>query len=186
MFIRSMTHSSRKLKRVEIVSSRAGIPIISTAILHSYFLIYLLLSSFFFSCSSPSTPEQIADDFITACETSVEKGNGRELRKRIAENYMDSKGRTKKDIGAIASGYLLRNRAIYCYSLMDSVIINEDDSISAKVLTALAAQPITDVTLLPTMNSDIYWFDITITQQNNEWKLIKASWQQAMLEDFFQ
>ena len=181
-----MTHSNRKFKRVEIVSGRADIPIISPAVLHVYFLIYLLLSSFLFSCSSPSSPEQIADDFITACQTSVEKGSGRELRNRIAENYMDLKGRTKKDVGAIASGYLLRNKTIYCYSLIDSVIINEDDSISAKVLTALAAQPITDVTLLPTMNSDIYWFDITIAQQDNEWKLIKASWQQAMLEDFFQ
>jgi hypothetical protein len=186
LFTRSMTHSNRNLKRVEIVSGRGDIPISSTVILHPYFLIYFLLSSFLLACSSSTTPEQITDDFITACEAFVEKGIGRELRNLIAENYMDSRARTKKDIGAIASGYLLRNRAIYSYSLIDSVIINEDDSISARVLTALAAQPITDVALLPTMNSDIYWFDITITQQNDEWKLIKASWQQAMLEDFFQ
>ena len=133
-----------------------------------------------------TTPEQIVDNFVTACEKSVEKGSGRELRNLIAEDYMDSAGRTKQDLGAIASGYLLRNKEIYCYRLIDSVIINEDDSISARVLTALAAQPITDVAILPQMNSDIYWFDITIAEQNNDWKLVNATWKQAMLEDFFQ
>ncbi len=155
-------------------------------VLQSFFLFLLFLTGLLISCTPSTSPEQIVDDFITACEKSIEKGSGRELRNLIAEDYMDSAGRTKQDLGAIASGYLLRNKAIYCYRLIDSVIINEDDSISARVLTALAAQPITDVAILPQMNSDIYWFDVTIAERNNEWKLVNASWRQAMLEDFFQ
>jgi len=174
------------LKKVEIASVSKELTAETHPVLQSFFLPLLFLVCFLNSCTPSTTPEQIVDNFVTACEKSVEKGSGRELRNLIAEDYMDSAGRTKQDLGAIASGYLLRNKEIYCYRLIDSVIINEDDSISARVLTALAAQPITDVAILPQMNSDIYWFDITIAEQNNDWKLVNATWKQAMLEDFFQ
>lgn len=155
------------------------------SISHYIFLLFLFTSAIFQSCTATTSPEQIVEDFITECETSIEKGSGRELRNLIAENYSDSSGRTKKEIGNLVSGYLLRNRAIYSYSLINSVKINEDDSISARVLTALAAKPITDISTLPALNSDIYWFDIKITSKDGGWKLIDASWQQAMLDDFF-
>ena len=153
---------------------------------HTIVLLFLFSSIILQSCTTTTSPEQIVEDFITSCETSIEKGSGRELRNLIAENYRDSSGRTKKEIGNLVSGYLLRNRAIYSYSLVNLVKINEDDSISARVLTALAAKPITDISALPTLNSDIYWFDIKITSEDADWKLIDASWQQAMLDDFFQ
>ena len=155
------------------------------SISHYIFLLFLFTSVIFQSCTATTSPEQIVENFITECENSIEKGSGRELRNLIAENYSDSNGRTKKEIGNLVSGYLLRNRAIYSYSLINSVKINEDDSISARVLTALAAKPITDISNLPTLNSDIYWFDIKITSGDGGWKLIDASWQQAMLDDFF-
>ena len=155
------------------------------SISHYIFLLFLFTSVIFQSCTATTSPEQIVENFITECENSIEKGSGRELRNLIAENYSDSNGRTKKEIGNLVSGYLLRNRAIYSYSLINSVKINEDDSISARVLTALAAKPITDISNLPTFNSDIYWFDIKITSGDGGWKLIDASWQQAMLDDFF-
>lgn len=174
------------MKRVEIEPEPAKPNAKTHSVLHSFFLPLLFLTCFLISCTPSTTPEQIIDDFVSACEKSIEKGSGRELRNLIAEDYMDSEGRTKQTVGALASGYLLRNKAIYCYWLIDSVIINEDDSLSARVLTALAAQPITDLAILPQMNSDIYWFEITIAEQDNEWKLVNASWKQAMLEDFFQ
>jgi len=126
------------------------------------------------------------DDFVTACVEAVEENNGRQLRSLIAERYKDMEGRVKKDIAATASGYLLRNRSIYCYTLTDKVILHEDASISARILAALAAQPITDVSHLPEMNGDFYWFDIRIGQEDSEWKLVEASWRRAMLNDFLE
>lgn len=162
------------------------IPVMVYSISNAIFR-FLLFSSFILqSCTTTTSPEQIVEDFITACETSIEKGSGRELRNLISQNYSDSSGRTKKEIGNLVSGYLLRNRAIYSYSLINSVKINENDSISARVLTALAAKPITDISALPAFNSDIYWFDIKIASENDGWKLVDVSWQQAMLDDFFQ
>ena len=126
------------------------------------------------------------DDFLGRCDAALEKRSSRELRDLIADGYVDSEERTKKDIAGIAAGYLLRNKAIYSYRLTKSVVVNDDDSLSATILTALAARPITDISVLPTINSDIYWFEITIARDGREWKLTQASWQQAMLEDFFQ
>ena len=158
----------------------------SVSSLSRFALIFPFLILFLQSCSKDTTPEKLIDDFVTACENSIEQGSSRKLRDLIAERYGDSSGRTKKDISSVASGYLLRNKSIYCVTLTDSVILNEDDSISARILAALAAQPITDISRLPTMNSDIYWFDIRIGKEGSEWKLLEASWRQAMLDDFFQ
>ncbi len=126
------------------------------------------------------------DDFLGRCDAALEKRSSRELRGFIADNYVDAEERTKKDVAAIAAGYLLRNKAIYSYRLTESVVVNDDDSISATILTALAARPINDISLLPTINSDFYWFRITIARDGREWRLTRASWQQALLEDFFQ
>ncbi len=181
-----MTSSSKKLKNAE-TPQKSGINTIRAACFQqSCFLIALAALFLAVSCSSDPPAEQIIEDFLTKSEQAAENGNGRQLRKLIANAYSDNTGRTKQDIDAVATGYLLRNKKIYCFRLTDSVRTNDDGSISAKILTALAARPITDISLLPTINSDIYWFDITIAREDKEWGLIAVSWQQALLEDFFQ
>ncbi len=180
-----MTISKPKLKSVDqATSGRRGLTA-PAALLQLLFLLLPLAFLLWSSCSAPPTAEQIMDDFLGRCDAALEKRSSRELRELIADDYADSEERTKQDIAAIAAGYLLRNKAIYTYRLTESVDVNDDDSISALILTALAARPITDVSILPAINSDIYWFEITIAKDGRKWRLTQASWQQAMLEDFF-
>jgi len=136
------------------------------------------------SCSSEKTPEIIAADFISLCETAVSKRDARSLRNVISDDYSDNKGRTKKDIAAIASGYLLRNRKIYVFSILDQVFQTEQNNLSVTVLVALAGKPVTDRTILLSMNADMYWFDLVLGQERDGWKLFSATWRQALVEDF--
>lgn len=174
------------MKRADRAAPGRNRQAVPGALLQPFFLLLFFISVLFVSCSAPPSAEQIVNDFLDKCDSALEKRSSRELRDLIADGYVDSKGRTKRDVAGIAAGYLLRNKAIYSYRLTESVIVNDDESISAEILAALAARPITDISLLPTINSDIYWFEITLARDGKEWKVTEASWKQAMLEDFVQ
>jgi len=153
--------------------------------LASHVLLILLMQLLLVSCSSePETPEQIVTEFIGKLEDAAEQRNRRALKGLVSDNYLDATKRTKQDILAIANGYLLRNKSIYCFTSIDSVSQDGDTEISARVLAALGSQPITDVSMLPEIRSDIYWFDIMILRLGGSWQLAEVSWRQAMLEDF--
>lgn len=138
------------------------------------------------SCSTPAnTPEQIIETYTDDIIRVIENRKRRAIDAFIGEEYGDEGHRSKQDIVAMANGYMFRHQSIYCFTLIDSVQVNSDDTISAVILAAFAARPISDISLLPKLNSDMYWFDITITLDSGDWKLTKASWQQAMVEDFF-
>ena len=134
---------------------------------------------------SPLSPEEVVETFSKEVAELFEQRKRRKLADFIADDYLDKNKRSKQDLTALAQSYMLRDKSIFSYTNPTSVQKNEDGTISARILTALAAQPITDLSLLPSIKSDIYWFDIKIASRDKSWKLVEASWQQAMLEDFF-
>lgn len=139
----------------------------------------------FSSCSGELTPEDIVKEFIQSFETAAEEGHARSLRSYISDNYADENERKKADIDTVVTSYLLRNRNIHTFSKIISVTAVNNLSVSSSILVALSGKPINDVSFLPNLNADIYWFKITITQENNNWKLISVQWRQAMVDDFF-
>lgn len=149
------------------------------------FLLILISLLFFTACSDESTPEDIVKSFIASAEDSVENSNSRKLRNLISDNYLDKNNRAKDDVSSTVSGYIFRNKNVHVLKNITSVQPINNDSISATILVALAGTPIADVSNLPTMNADIYWFDITINKEKNDWKLTSATWRQAMVDDFF-
>lgn len=143
--------------------------------------LFLMLSS----CSDKQTPESIADEFIDRCEQTIEKRQLRNLRQLISENYNDEQGRNKQDIAAIGAGYLLRNKNIHIYSRLTSATTN-NDHIEATILTAIAGAPISNTSVLPSLNADMYWFDVKLVEEEGDWLIADASWRQAMFDDFIE
>ena len=149
-------------------------------------VLLLLASLIVLSCSSaPNSPETVVRDFVSHAVSAVEDRNRSDLFEMIYESYRDEEGRNKKDLVAFVYGYMMRNKSIYCFTLVDTVQLNEDDTISAIVIAAFAARPIANVSLLTEINSDIYRFEITLTPDGKNWKLVSASWRQALVDDFF-
>ncbi len=101
----------------------------------------------------------------------------------ISERYHDEQGRRKQDINAIAAAYVFRNKNIHILSRMKSAIKN-DGLIETTILAAIAASPISDSSMLPDLNADMYWFDVSLVEEKDEWLLLTLSWRQALLEDF--
>ena len=155
--------------------------------LHSQILTFLFLTTTFLvaSCTTPTTPEEIAAEFIRQSEEAFEDRNLLSLKKLISPKYRDAHSRNAGDVASIATAYIRRSTSIFLFSDLDSAVYN-DDRIKARVLTAFAARPIVNRTALPQLNADIYWFDIVLAEENGTWKLVDAQWQQAMIDEFLE
>ena len=148
------------------------------------FALLCTLALLLVSCSSPTTPEEIAAQFIKESEEAFEERDILGLKKLISSDYRDPKQRTASDIVSIAAAYIRGSKSIYLYTDLDSAA-SEQERIQARVLAAFGARPISDPTILGQIQADIYWFDIVIAKENDGWKLVEVQWQQAMVDDFF-
>ena len=147
-------------------------------------VLILTLAVLMSSCSSPSTPEQHASEFIERSELAFEDRDIRSLRKLVSSSYMDGQNRAANDVLAIAAAYIRGTKSIYLFTDLESAV-SEDDLINARVLVAFGSRPVKDRAALMQLNADIYWFDIVLADENGNWKLIEAQWTQAMVDDFF-
>jgi hypothetical protein len=136
------------------------------------------------ACSEEQGPEAIAREFVTACEEAAQQRRLRDLRELIAEEYADPAGRTAQDVLAVAAGYLMRNRSVHIYTRLQTAT-EQDGRIQATVLAALAGRPISDVSMLPSINADLYRFELELVEQGGDWRLAGATWRTALVDDFF-
>ncbi len=136
------------------------------------------------ACSEEQGPEAIARSFIAACEEAARERQVRDLRALIAEDYTDPAGRTARDVLAVAAGYLMRNRSVHIYTRLQTAA-ELDGRIEATVLAALAGRPISDVSVLPSINADLYRFELELVEEKGDWRLASATWRTALVDDFF-
>ncbi|MCB2214764.1 hypothetical protein [Desulfofustis glycolicus] len=136
------------------------------------------------ACSEEQGPEAIARSFVAASKEAVQERRLRDLRDLIAEEYADPAGRTAQDVLAVAAGYLMRNRSVHIYTRLQAAT-EQDGRIQATVLVALAGRPISDVSMLPSINADLYRFELELVEQEGDWQLASATWRTALVDDFF-
>ena len=136
------------------------------------------------SCDSPTTPEEIAGQFIKQSEEAFEERDIRGLKKLISPDYRDPLNRTAGDIVSIAAAYIRSSKSIYLFTDLESAAA-EQERIQARVLAAFGARPISDPSIIGQVQADIYWFDIVLVEESGGWRLVEADWQQAMVDDFF-
>lgn len=134
------------------------------------------------SCAPSSAPEEIAEQFIDQAESAFENRSIKALRKLVSSEYQDERKRDANDIVSIAATYIMRSRSIYLFCDLESAS-RDEERIQATVLAAFASRPVTDRNLLLSLNTDIYFFDILLTEEGGDWKLAAAEWRQAMVED---
>ena len=135
------------------------------------------------SCRSPTTPEEIAGQFIEQSENAFEERDLFKLKKLISSNYGDSQNRSAGEVVTLAAAYIRSSKSIYLFTDLHTADF-AGERIRARLLAAFAARPISEPALLARMQADIYWFDIELAEENGTWKLTDAQWRQAMLEDF--
>ncbi len=149
-----------------------------------FFGILLCTLSLLVSCNSPTTPVEVATQFIKESEEAFEERDILALKKLISPGYRDPLKRTAGDVISIAAAYIRSSKSIYLLTDLDSAVA-EEERIRARVLAAFGARPISDPSILGQIQADIYWFVIVLAKEKDGWKLVEAEWQQAMVDDFF-
>jgi len=138
------------------------------------------------SCSSSeNSPEVQVRALLKRGESAAENKETGVLRKMISEKYSDSQGQDKRTIEAILRYYFLRNESIHLLTRIQSVAFPQPARAQAVVLVAMAGQPISGAQELERLRADLHRFEITLTIENKEWRVIRAEWRRAELGDFF-
>jgi hypothetical protein len=142
------------------------------------------------ACSSePDSPEDAVRAALGAIEQAASARDVDGVRARISDGYKDARGNDKAAVVQVAAYHLLRNQAVYTFSVIRSVEIGADPddpgAARADALVALAGTPIANAEALATLNADLYRFDVSLREEEpGLWRVVAASWQPATLEDF--
>ena len=134
------------------------------------------------ACSSdPDNPEQQIREMISAGEEAVEARSIMTVLDYITNDYQDKHGRQKKDIQRLVAGYILRNKSIHLLTRVQDIALNEDETQADVILyVGMAGVPVAS----PGQRADLYRFDLSLTLEEDEWRVSAGSWHQARLEDF--
>jgi hypothetical protein len=149
-------------------------------------LIFLLsVASFTGACSSGrDSPEAQVRALLAQGEAAAEKRESGVLRQLISEKYSDSQGQDKKAVEAVLRFYFLRNQSIHLFTRIRQISFPQPDMAQADVMVAMAGQPISDAEELERLRADLHRFEITLAQENGEWKVMRAEWRRAEFADF--
>jgi hypothetical protein len=143
----------------------------------------LLLS---LACSSPpESPEDAVRATLAAIEAAAGKRDAGAIGEHVSESYADARGNDKKQVLGVATLHLMRNKTVYTLSRVVSLELPEPGRARARVLAALAGQPIPDPSALPALRADLYQFDVSLREEEpGIWRVSSADWRPASLADF--
>lgn len=137
------------------------------------------------ACSSgQDSPEAQVRALIEQAESAAEKKESGTLRRLVSEKYSDSQGQDKKAIEAILRYYFLRNESIHLLTRIQAIAFPQPNVAQAIVMVAMAGQPISRTEELDRLHADLHRFEITLANENKEWKVIRAEWRRAEFADF--
>lgn len=149
------------------------------------FMFLLAFMIFAGACSSgQDSPEAQVRALLQRCEAAAEKKESAALRQMISEKYADSQGQDKKAVEAILRYYFLRNESIHLLTRIRQISFPKPDIAQVDVMVAMAGQPIADAGQLERLRADLHRFEITLADENKEWKVIRAEWRRAEFADF--
>jgi hypothetical protein len=121
---------------------------------------------------------------LAAAEQAAEAGDAAALKSGISDAYRDAAGRDKQAVGAIVGLHLLQQRSVHLLTRVVSVAVEPPGEARAEVLVAMAASPIDGPELLAGVRADLYRFDLSLREENGNWRVVSAAWRPAVLDDF--
>ncbi len=137
------------------------------------------------SCSSAeNSPEAQVRAVLKQGEAAAGKKETGVLRRMVSDKYSDSQGQDKKTVEAILRYYFLRHESIYLLTRIQAITFPEPNVAQAIVMVAMAGQPISRAEEIDRLHADLHRFEITLANENKEWKVIRAEWRRAELGDF--
>lgn len=136
------------------------------------------------ACSKSTTPEQRVREFLARSEQAAEQKDMRTLRGAVSERYSDGDGRDRRMIEGILRLYVLRHESIHLLTRIESIEFPKPREAHIGIYVAMAARPITNATQLAAFRANLYRFDLVLTAEDSEWRVLRADWRPAEPTDF--
>jgi len=143
----------------------------------------VLCAVFLSGCGESLSPEDQVRKYLATVVAAVEARDVLAVREVVSENYKDDASRTRRDLLRLVTGYVLRHKNIYLFSQVDEINFPEAGHSRVNIFVAMAGSPMTGAEALLDFKADLYEFDLTLRQEGDVWRLTKARWQRASIDN---
>jgi len=124
---------------------------------------------------SAGSPEESLRAWVDEVELAAEEKDRGAILNRISDNYADSRGNGREDIGDRLVIYFLRQQSIVIVSNIDEIEVIGESVANMSLTVAMAGSNSGTFGL----SADAYRFDLELERPDDEWMLIGARWGQV-------
>ena len=138
------------------------------------------------ACSRDAgSPENEIQALVTQAQTAAEERKVGDLRALIADDYTDAHGYDRKTVENLIRLHVLRNQSIHLFMRIGAIAFPQPDHATVRVAAAMAGRPVASAGELVGVNADLYRFDLNLIRQGGAWRVERAAWEPARLDDFW-
>jgi hypothetical protein len=124
-------------------------------------------------CGVPGgSPEEALRDWVTRGELAAEDKDRRELLTMISDDYADTRGHDRDQIGDLLRLYFLRQQTIALLTRIDDIAVTGESAAMIHLTVGMAG---TNGGVLG-LSADAYNFEFELEKSDDDWLLIGARW----------
>jgi hypothetical protein len=136
-------------------------------------------------CSPKQTSEQRVRAVLEQAEQAAERKDLADVRGHVSSRYTDAQGHDRRAIEGLLRFYFLRHQSIHLLARIAQIDFPQPDSAKVVAYVAMAGSPLTNAEQLQTLRADLLRFELELTEEEKEWRVIRAAWRRAELTDFY-
>lgn len=137
------------------------------------FLTLSLLLTILTACGGSATdPEEMLRGWVARGEAAAEARDRDDLLDLISEDYVDSRGNDRGQIGDLLGLYFLRQQSIALLTGIDEITLFGDTAAKVTLTVGMAGTN----TGTWGFRADAYQFELELLRPDDEWLLIGARW----------
>ena len=146
----------------------------------------LILTLLLIACSRDATPPEVQIRTLVAnAQSAAEARDAPGLRALIADDYTDAQGNDRKAMENLIRLHILRNQSIHLFTRIHAIAFPQPDHATVRVAAAMAGRPVANAGELVGMNANLYRFDLELVRRGGDWRVQRAAWEPARLDDFW-
>lgn len=144
----------------------------------------LLCTLLFAGCSGDqASPEARILALLDAAQSAVENRSLHDAAELISAAYQDQSGRDKQALKRLLMGYFLRNQTIHVLKKVQQISLQGDRSAHVVLLAGVAGRRPSEAVSLQQWRGDLIRLEAQLILDDDEWRLIAASWRRASQGD---
>jgi hypothetical protein len=132
-----------------------------------------------FGCHKETEQDKIKK-VITDIQSAVEGKDIKNILNNVSKTYNDPQGSDYETIRRLLLGYFFRYPKISVY--INNLDISVEDNTSARAMfqaVLTSGKKTGSVSDIIPESLGMYYFDVSLTKESNEWKVTSATWTQA-------